>query len=172
MWYRGGESNSTDLLCKRSAVTRRQPRHGSGGRIRTCGDLINSQAPYLLGDTGTTWWVLGESNPGISCLRGRCFPVLAKDPEAGGAYGNRTRCSSIDSRAPRHSVYAPRLGRPPARVKNWLAAQASNLEPSESESDALPIAPAANALQANNWWTVRRSNPRLDRFRVALLRLS
>ena len=28
--------------------------------------------------------------------------------------------------------------------KNWLAAQASNLEPSESESDAPPIAPAAS----------------------------
>src|SRR5258708_3045051 len=28
IWCRGGGSNSTDLLCRRSAITRRQPRHG------------------------------------------------------------------------------------------------------------------------------------------------
>ena len=36
------------------------------------------------------------------------------------------------------------------RVKVWLAAQASNPEPSESESDALPIAPAASGCGPRN----------------------
>jgi hypothetical protein len=41
--------------------------------------------------------------------------------------------------------------------KTWLAAQGSNLEPSESESDALPIAPAANGWESRTRTGVARS---------------
>jgi hypothetical protein len=92
-WCRGGESNSTNLLCRRSAVPRRQPRHGAPGWNRTTADavyktaalplrywdelalgaglepahfLVNSQAHCQFCYPRTTWWAITDSNCALS----------------------------------------------------------------------------------------------------------
>ena len=83
-------------------------------------------------------------------------------------YGNRTRIALIDNQVPHQSAYTARIDDPPKTWygyegsnlnlnvrsvpsyplndtrKNWLAAQASNLEPPRSKRGAPPIAPVAS----------------------------
>lgn len=80
-----------------------------GAGFEPADDLINSQALYQLSYPGTTWWVRGESNSRVSCLRGRCCTVLATDPNLVSLAGNDPAITRLKGGALGHSCSATNL---------------------------------------------------------------
>jgi hypothetical protein len=104
-----------------------------GNRTRLA--LIDNQVPHQSAYTAKTGRPVGIPTP-ISAFGALCPVRLDDRPKTW--YGHEESNPDLYVRS------VPSYPLDDARVKLWLAAQASNLEPSESESDALPIAPAAS----------------------------
>ena len=97
--------------------------------------LIDNQVPQPLGHHRENWSTSGDSNPNLS-VRSAASYAIGRPAE--NWYGHEESNPDLYVRS------VPSCPLDDARVKLWLAAQASNLEPPRSERGAPPIAPAAS----------------------------